>query len=180
MKKSNIAIWKRDWFLALILSALFLVFSQSALLQSLERFAYDWGLRGSTGVPSDRVAVIAIDDESINNIGRWPWSREIQAEMIDLLSESGAKVIGHTSFFFEPQRDPGLESVESIGIYLEDFGLAATDFDIEGNPTSIPGYGFDDLCTTINDEWPILEPDEDEDPLAFAERPAACNEEGFP
>jgi serine/threonine-protein kinase len=172
MKKSNIAIWKRDWFLALILSVLFLVFSQSALLQSLERFAYDWGLRGSSGVPSDRVAVIAIDDESINNIGRWPWSREIHADMIDLLSEAGAKVIGHTSFFFEAQRDPGLEIVEGIGFYLEDFGLAATDFDVEGNLASIPGYGFDDLRTTINDEWPILEPDEDESPEALAERQA--------
>lgn len=173
MKKSNIAIWKRDWFLALILSALFLVFSQSALLQSIERFAYDWGLRASSGLPSDRVAVIAIDDESISNIGRWPWSREIHAEMIDLLSEAGAKVIGHTSFFFEPQRDPGLDIVESIGIYLEDFGLAATEFDADGYPVSIPGYGFDELRAVINEEWPLLEPGEDEDPEAFAARQAA-------
>jgi eukaryotic-like serine/threonine-protein kinase len=172
MKKSNIAIWKRDWFLALILSVLFLVFSQSSLLQSVERFAYDWGLRASSGQPSDRVAVIAIDDESINNIGRWPWSREIHAQMIDLLAEADAKVIGHTSFFFEPQRDPGLEIVEGIGFYLEDFGLASTDFDAEGNAVSIPGYGFDDLRTTINEEWPILEPGEDESPEAFAERQA--------
>ncbi|MBT5331708.1 MAG: CHASE2 domain-containing protein [Porticoccaceae bacterium] len=176
MKKSNIAIWKRDWFLALILSALFLVFSQSALLQSIERFAYDWGLRASSGQPSDRVAVIAIDDESISNIGRWPWSREIHAEMIDVLSEAGAKVIGHTSFFFEPQRDPGLDIVESIGIYLEDFGLAATDFDADGFPVSVPGYGFEELRAVINDEWPLLEPGEDEDPEAFAERQAASIE----
>lgn len=176
MKKKSIAIWKRDWFLALLLSIFFLLFSQSAFLQSLERFAYDWGLKASLGQPSDRIAVIAIDDESLGNIGRWPWSREIHADMIDLLSEAGAKVIGHTSFFFEPQRDPGLEIVENIGIYLEDFGLAATDFDADGFPISVPGYAFDDLRMVINDEWPELEPGPDEDEAAFAERQAASVE----
>lgn len=158
MKKSNIAIWKQDWFLALIVSGLFLALSQSALLQSIERFAYDWGLRGSSGVPSDRIAVIAIDNESLNNIGRWPWSRDVHASMINLLSDAEAKVIGHTSFFFEPQDDPGLEIVESIGYFLEDFGLAATDFDAEGFPLSIPGYGFDDLRLTLEESSTDLDP----------------------
>ncbi len=173
MKKSKTAIWKRDWFLALILSILFLVFSQSSLLQSIERFAYDWGLRASTAQPSDRIAIIAIDDESLSNIGRWPWSRDVHAEMIDLLAQAGAKVIGHTSFFFEPQRDPGLEIVEGIGDYLENFGLAAMEYDAEGNAVSVPGYGFDELRSTINDEWQVVEPGEDVSPRAFAERQAA-------
>mgnify|MGYP000748813090 CR=1 FL=1 len=84
MKKSNITIGKRDWFLALAVSGLFLALSQSAVLQSIERFAYDRGLRGSSAEPSDRIAVIAIDNESLKNIGRWPWSRDVHASMIDL------------------------------------------------------------------------------------------------
>lgn len=176
MNTAKAAIWKRDWFLVLILSILFLIFSQSALLQSIERFAYDWGLRATSGEPSDRIAVIAIDEESLSNIGRWPWTRDVHAEMIDLLAEAEAKVIGHTSFFFEPQQDPGLEIIENVAIYLEDFGLAATDFDAQSLPVSVPGYGFDSLRATIAEEWPILEPAAGESPEDFAQRQAISAE----
>src|SRR5258708_9293158 len=64
--------------------------------------------------PSDKIAVIAIDEQSISNIGRWPWPREVQALLIDKLAASKAKVIGNTVFFFEPQRDPGLAYVDRM------------------------------------------------------------------
>ena len=38
---------------------------------------------------SAHIAIIAIDDQSIANIGRWPWSREVHAEMIDKLAAAG-------------------------------------------------------------------------------------------
>ncbi|GEM_PF-3276587 len=76
-------------------------------------------------------------------------------------------MIGHTSFFFEPQDDPGLDIVESIGFFLEDFGLAATDFDADGFPVSIPGYGFDDLRLTLEASSADLDPLAAED-LSFA------------
>src|SRR5258708_30184181 len=62
----------------------------------------------------EKVAVSAIDEESIANIGRWPWPREVQAKLIDQLSAAKAKVIGNTVFFFEPQKDPGLAYVEKM------------------------------------------------------------------
>jgi hypothetical protein len=65
-------------------------------------------------VPSDKIAVIAIDDESIANLGRWPWPREIHAKMIDVLTAGHAKVIGYTVFFFEPQVDAGLSYIYKI------------------------------------------------------------------
>ncbi|HXE38101.1 MAG TPA: serine/threonine-protein kinase [Azonexus sp.] len=101
------AFWKSDWFLGAVISLLMLVAGGSDLLQSLERKAYDMGVQASRRSPSDRVAVIAIDDQSIANLGRWPWSRELHARMADLLAGAQAKVIGNTVFFSEPQRDPG-------------------------------------------------------------------------
>ena len=67
--------------------------------------------------------MIAIDEPSIANIGRWPWPREVQAKLIEQLAAAKAKVIGNTVFFFEPQKDPGLVYVEKM---LEDLqqGLA--------------------------------------------------------
>ena len=112
MKKT--AFWKADWFLGLIVGLVMFFASGSGLVQSLERLAYDWGVRASSHVPSKRVAVIAIDDQSIANIGRWPWSREIHAQMIGKLKQSGAKVVGYASFFFEPQIDPGLAYIHKL------------------------------------------------------------------
>jgi serine/threonine-protein kinase len=106
--------WKKDWFLGLVVSLVLLFAGGSQLIQGLERAAYDWGVRASTRTPSDKIAIIAIDKQSIDNIGRWPWSREIHAKMIERLASVKAKVIGYTVFFSEPQIDPGLAYVNRL------------------------------------------------------------------
>jgi serine/threonine-protein kinase len=106
--------WKSDWFAGLVISLLFLFAGGSAILQSLERKAYDLGVEASSRSPGDKIAIIAIDDQSIANIGRWPWSREVHAKMIDLLAGAHAKVIGNTVFFIEPQIDPGLSYINKL------------------------------------------------------------------
>src|SRR5258707_12675284 len=106
--------WKKDWFLCLGVSLALLVAGGTQLIEALERFAYDWGVRASARTPSDKIAVIAIDKRSIDNIGRWPWSREIHAKMIESLADAKAKVIGYTVFFSEPQIDPGLAYVNRL------------------------------------------------------------------
>lgn len=108
------AFWKADWFLGLLVTLTMLVASGSDLLQSLERKAYDMGVQASSHTPSDRVAVIAIDDQSIANLGRWPWSRELHARMTDLLAAAQVKVIGNTLFFSEPQLDPGYAYITKL------------------------------------------------------------------
>ncbi|MCX7627234.1 MAG: serine/threonine-protein kinase [Methylophilaceae bacterium] len=110
----NKNFWKTDWFAGLLVSLLFLFFARSATLQGLERTAYDWGVRASSRVPGDKVVLVAIDDQSIASLGRWPWPRDVHARMIDLLASAKAKVIGYTVFFTEPQRDPGLGYIEKI------------------------------------------------------------------
>ncbi len=99
--------WSSDWFAGLLITIVVVIFSGTAPFQSLERSFYDWGVRSTDRLPSEKIAVIAIDDESIDNIGRWPWPRDLHAELIDRLAQGGAKVIGQTVFFLEPQIDPG-------------------------------------------------------------------------
>ncbi len=112
MKKSD--FWKSDWFLGLVVALFMLIAGGGELLQSLERKAYDMGVQASARAPSDKIAVIAIDDVSIANIGRWPWSREVHAKMTDLLAGAKAKVIGNTVFFSEAQVDPGYVYVTKL------------------------------------------------------------------
>jgi serine/threonine-protein kinase len=126
MAKLKGDLWKSDWFFGLIVSLLFfvcayIVGATSDLLDSLDRKAYDMGVRASSKAPNDRIAIIAIDDASISNIGRFPWSRDVHAKMTDLLTGAKAKVIGNTVFFFEPQQDPGLVYINKM---LEIYGKA--------------------------------------------------------
>lgn len=103
--------WKTDWFFGLVAAMVMLLLSNSDLLQSMERKAYDLGVTSSTRTPLERIAVVAIDDVSIANLGRWPWSREIHARMTDILAGAKAKVIGYSVFFPEPQIDPGYKYI---------------------------------------------------------------------
>ena len=110
----NLTFWKSDWFLGLVVAIVLLVLSGGDLIQSLERKAYDLGVKSASRTPSDRLAVIAIDDQSIANIGRWPWPRDVHAKRTDILANAKAKTIGYTAFFFEPQVDAGLAYINKL------------------------------------------------------------------
>ena len=112
MKKYD--FWKADWFLGVLVTLLVLAAINSDLVQSLERKAYDLGVKAASRTPSDKIAVIAIDKQSIDNIGRWPWPRDVHARMTDILSAAHAKVIANNTFFFEPQIDPGLTYINKL------------------------------------------------------------------
>lgn len=113
--------WRKDWFTGLIIAVSFLTLSGSNLIQGLERTMYDFGVRASQLDPGDDIVVIAIDDASLNKLGRWPWPRDILAKMITNLSEGGAKVIGNTILLSEPQQAP--EYISNIIDYLTEQGL---------------------------------------------------------
>ena len=111
MKKG---FWTSDWFAGVIVTLVVVGALQSAWLQSLERSAYDLGVSWTSGEASEEIAVIAIDEQSIANLGRWPWPRDVHGQMVDKLAEGGAKVIGTTAFFLEHQLDPGLEYLSGL------------------------------------------------------------------
>jgi eukaryotic-like serine/threonine-protein kinase len=107
--------WRADWFVALLVVAAVVVLNQTTdVFGTLERRFYDFASTSSGRQPSDRIAIIAIDDQSIANIGRWPWTRDVHAQLIDQLAAAKAKTIVHTAFFFEPQTDRGLLYIRKI------------------------------------------------------------------
>lgn len=50
------------------------------------------------------VALIAIDDASVLEIGRWPWGRDLMANMTDKLIQLGVKSVGFDVIFSEPEK----------------------------------------------------------------------------
>ena len=131
--------YSADWFVGLVITLAVIFSSGTSQLQSLERSAYDWGVSSTERFPSDKVAVIAIDDVSIANIGRWPWPRDLHAEMIQQLAKGGAKVIGQTVFFLEPQIDPGMLYIKELIDYFANASFNDMPADIDALSTMLEG-----------------------------------------
>ncbi len=109
------ALWRSDWFAGVAIVGLAVLLHISTdFIGTMERRFYDFASTSTSRQPSDRIAVIAIDDQSIANIGRWPWPRDVHAKLIDQLAAAKAKTIVHTAFFFEPQVDPGLVFIRKM------------------------------------------------------------------
>ena len=117
--------WLADWFVGvLVVLAIIFLHGLTDFFGTLERRYYDFASTSTSRQPSDRIAIIAIDDQSIANIGRWPWTRDVHAQLIDQLSAAKAKTIAHTAFFFEPQTDRGLVFIRKMKDVLADPAVA--------------------------------------------------------
>jgi serine/threonine-protein kinase len=109
------SFWRADWFLGACLIALLVtIHGATDFFGAFERRFYDFASTSTERQPSDQIAIIAIDNESVANIGRWPWSRDVHAQLIDQLSAAKVKTIAHTVFFFEPQIDRGLAFIRQL------------------------------------------------------------------
>lgn len=80
-------------------------FSVSGSLQRVDHLIYDTLLVGQDHHGHGDVVILAIDDDSLQQLGRWPWSRQRHAELLDRLTAAGAKAVGFDVLFAEPQRD---------------------------------------------------------------------------
>jgi CHASE2 domain-containing sensor protein/predicted Ser/Thr protein kinase len=118
--------WRADWFVGvLVVLAVLVLHSVTDFFGTLERRYYDFASTSTSRQPSDRIAIIAIDDQSIANIGRWPWPRDVHAQLIDQLAAAKTKTIAHTAFFFEPQTDRGLVFIRKMKEALGPVGAPA-------------------------------------------------------
>jgi len=75
----------------LIISCLTLIYTD--WLRDWDQNIYDVQMRASSKPVPDDIVIIAIDETSLNDFGRWPWPRNIHALLIDRLTELGAKTI---------------------------------------------------------------------------------------
>ncbi|HRZ86621.1 MAG TPA: adenylate/guanylate cyclase domain-containing protein [bacterium] len=81
-------------------------------------------LRGKTD-PGGEIAIVTIDDRSLDKLGRWPWPRAYIADAVRYLKDSGAAVIGFDILFTEPDRNTALATVEKLAEAFASSGLDA-------------------------------------------------------
>jgi eukaryotic-like serine/threonine-protein kinase len=88
----------------------------SAVLESLELKFYDMraGMLQTPEQPPTEVAVVAIDDDSLAQLGRWPWPRGRVADMVEKLNSYGPKVIGLNILFTEPDQNPAIAALDQL------------------------------------------------------------------
>lgn len=106
--------------LALITTAWFCVHAVGKvhwpLLSRLESFAYDARiLLTMPGGMDRRVVIVDIDEQSLAEVGHWPWSRHHLARLVQLLIDQyGAMVVGFDVVFPEPDDTSGLHVLEQL------------------------------------------------------------------
>ncbi|HKE04573.1 MAG TPA: CHASE2 domain-containing protein [Blastocatellia bacterium] len=58
-------------------------------------------LRGAFNAPDD-VVIVAIDDQSLQRVGQWPWPRSVMATALDKLTQAGPRGVGLDVIYAEP------------------------------------------------------------------------------
>jgi CHASE2 domain-containing sensor protein len=90
---------QRAWFLAALLAATALLYGLGIFWRA-DLAIFDAVL--PTGPAPSDVVIVAIDDASIAQLGRWPWSRAVHAALLDRLRAAGARSVALDIIFTEP------------------------------------------------------------------------------
>lgn len=70
--------------------------------------------------PGPEVVIAAIDEKSIDKLGRWPWSRKTIAQLVDRLVQHQVKVIGFDMVLSSPDESSGKNSLNAIKSRLKE------------------------------------------------------------
>ncbi len=113
--------WRRIRFNSLLLgltvylSLVVLYFLHPQVLADIEGRLLDarFKLRGEAAT-TGMVAMVAIDEQSLKELGRWPWSREVLAELIAKVDAMQPGAIGLDIVFSEPQHDGFLQQLDAL------------------------------------------------------------------
>ena len=98
--------------LSILLTCLCLSLLYGDWLWRWDRLIYDAQSSLIKHQASDDIVIIAVDESSLQSIGRWPWPRNVHAQLIDVLTKYQARAILMDVVFSEttsaPQHDEKL------------------------------------------------------------------------
>jgi len=93
---------------------------------------WDWALQDTwyqeERAVDSRIAILAVDDASLAEIGQWPWDRDVHAQLVEKLSLGNPAVIGFDITFPLPSANPTddtafIDAVERAGnVVLAQYG----------------------------------------------------------
>ena len=95
-----------DAAVALLLALLAFALAAGGWLWRADRLVYDTGLLLWQRPAPPGVLIVAIDDASIDAIGRWPWRRAVHATLLQRLAQARPRAIVLDLVLSEPDPDP--------------------------------------------------------------------------
>lgn len=107
-----------DLLIGLIVAGFFVFFALNGfrVFESLERIVY--GIEMRLDLPQslgeNRIAIVNIDEKSLKQLGPWPWPRTLIADMITILKDNGARLIGLDLLFSENEQNQGLSEIRHL------------------------------------------------------------------
>ncbi len=102
----------REWavLLLLLLATLFLA-ERGGWWDRLDHAFYDASIAASGRPASQDILIIAIDESSLAQVGRWPWPRQRLAEIVERLADAATGPVLLDVILSEPQReDPAADA----------------------------------------------------------------------
>ena len=81
-----LSAWRDGWAVALGLAALATLLATSGWTWRADRLVYDFGLALAKQPPPADIVIVAIDDASVEAIGRWPWPRAVHSTLLSQLA----------------------------------------------------------------------------------------------
>jgi len=92
-------------------------FYRLGFVEHVDAKLYDYRLRLSLPDSGDeRIVIVDIDEKSLKQEGRWPWSRDKLARLMDqLFDQYGVAAVGFDVVFAEPDNSSGLGVLQTLG-----------------------------------------------------------------
>ncbi len=103
--------WGEHILLVVLLASAAGLFIQNNVLWRWDNLLYDAQLSLRSRTVSNDIIIIAIDDESLYEIGRWPWPRSTHASLINKLEMESPKAIGLDIIFNEPDSNNPISDI---------------------------------------------------------------------
>jgi len=88
--------------LAALIVGLAVLLAYSDWLWRWDRVFYDAQLRLWQRPPADDIVIVAIDEATLRELGRWPWSRAVHAALLTRLKHEQPKAVAFDVIFAEP------------------------------------------------------------------------------
>jgi adenylate cyclase len=113
------------WIVGVTLLMSALLIWRPTFSEFLELKLYDLKFRFRGTLPAGgQVAIVAIDDESLKLVGRWPWSREDMARLLGRLKQAGPKVIALDIIFAEKEQTLAYQALKDLSDKLSRRGVS--------------------------------------------------------
>lgn len=107
--------WALASLITLLAAAQSLEFLPATLVNRIDLFFYDMRMQVEKPELDPRIVVVDIDQKSLAEVGRWPWSRDVVAQLVNQLAgHYEARTIAFDVMFNEPDTSSGYATLVGL------------------------------------------------------------------